>query len=59
MTQLRVPAGERDLQALMAVIDDWLVPLLVTEFVAEYGAGAVVADSNASQRTVKSRTRKK
>jgi hypothetical protein len=52
-TQLRLPTGERDLQALMAVIDDWLVPLLVTEFLAEYGAGVVVAGTNANQRTTK------
>jgi hypothetical protein len=58
-TQLRLPIGEPDLHALMTVIGDWVVPLLVTEFLAEYSASAVVTDANGNQRTTKTRTREK
>lgn len=37
-TQLIVPGGKPDLDALRAVIDDWLVPMLVKEFLDEYSA---------------------
>lgn len=54
-TQLRLPTGERELQALMAVIGDWIVPLLVREFLAEHSA----TEANTNQRSTKPRTRKK
>jgi hypothetical protein len=39
-TKIRLPIGEPDLTAIKSVIDDWLVPLLVREFMAEYNAKA-------------------
>ena len=38
VTQLQLPQGEPDLVAITAVIGDWLVPLLVKEFLAEHDA---------------------
>jgi hypothetical protein len=58
-TQLRLPCGDQDLEALMAVIGDWLVPLLVKEFLAEHSAGAVPTEAHGSQRTTGPRRRKK
>jgi hypothetical protein len=34
-TQLQLPAGICDLEAVTAVISEWLIPLLVKEFLAE------------------------
>ena len=58
-TQFQLPTGERDLDAVMAVIGDWLVLLLVTEFLAEHNADTAATDANGNQRTTKPRTRKK
>jgi hypothetical protein len=35
-TQLQLPRGERNLEAVKSVIGDWVVPLLVQEFLAEH-----------------------
>jgi len=37
-TQLQLPRGERNLEAVKSVIGDWVVPLLVQEFLAEHDA---------------------
>jgi hypothetical protein len=36
-TRLEIPAGEPDLARLLSVTRDWLVPLLVDEFLRERG----------------------
>ena len=36
VTQIRIPHGKPDVEALRRVIDEWLVPLLVKEFLDEY-----------------------
>jgi hypothetical protein len=36
-TQLQIPAGEPDLEALRSVTREWLVPLLVEKFLREQG----------------------
>ena len=36
-TRLEIPAGEPDLARLLSVTQDWLVPLLVDEFLRERG----------------------
>ena len=48
-TQLQLPTGKRDVTALTSVIDEWLVPLLVKEFLAELNAGAKPSDAHKTQ----------
>jgi len=48
-TQLQLPHGERHPDALRAVISDWVVPLLVQEFLAEHSAGAETVAMNENQ----------
>lgn len=40
VTRLEVPCGQPDVKALKRVIDEWLVPLLVKEFLEEYSGKA-------------------
>jgi hypothetical protein len=51
---LRVANGKRDLEALSSAISQWLVPLLIKEFLAEqiYAVGKIEATS--SNRSSKS-----
>ena len=39
-TRLEIPAGEPDLARLLSVTQDWLVPLLVDEFLRKRGVEA-------------------
>jgi hypothetical protein len=48
-TQLQLPRGERHPDALRAVISDWVVPLLVQEFLAEHSSGAETIAMNRNQ----------
>jgi hypothetical protein len=45
---LRVANGERDLEALSSAISQWLVPLLIKEFLAEqiFAVGKIEATSS-------------
>jgi len=50
VTQLRIPRGKPDVKALKRVTDEWLVPLLVREFLDEYmGRGVEVESALISQ----------
>ena len=49
-TKLRLPIGEPDHAAIKVVINDWLVPLLIKEFMAEYNAKPAT-EANQSQQT--------
>lgn len=51
-TQLYIPKGKPDLKALMVVIDDWLVPLLVKDFLAEYRAKAASGGTESTKTDV-------
>lgn len=57
-TQLQLPKGRRDPEALKLVIRDWLVPLLVKEFLEQHDANPTAADVDSNQSTTK-RTRNK
>ena len=59
MTSLRLPSGERDLDAIRTVIGEWLVPLLVEEFLAEYEASTANAEVDAGQFATKQRGTRK
>ena len=50
-TQLQLPRGERHPDALRAVISDWVVPLLVQEFLSEHNSVAETVAANRSQET--------
>lgn len=58
-TQLQLPNGKRDPEALKLVIRDWLVPLLVKEFLEEHNANPATADVDSGQSTAKLPTRKR
>jgi hypothetical protein len=52
-TRLEIPAGEPDLARLHAVTQEWLVPLLVDEFLRERGvAQAGANDGEPENRTI-------
>ena len=58
-TQLQLPRGERHPDALRTVISDWVVPLLVQEFLAEHSASAEEVAIDASQNAMEVEGRKK
>jgi len=58
-TQLQLPRGERNPDALRAVINDWVVPLLVQEFLAEHNSAADSTAVNTGQRSTEHTGRKK
>lgn len=57
-TSLQIPMGELDLEAVKAVITDWVVPLLVAEFLAEHKVNTAEIEADTKRRT-KPGTRKK
>ena len=58
-TQLQLPGGRCDFEAVKAVIGDWLVPLLVEEFLMEQKASMKSAEVDSSQPTMKAAGRKR
>jgi hypothetical protein len=58
-TQLQLPRGRRDLEAVKVVIGDWLVPLLVKEFLLEHKAGTNGPEVDGSHQTKKPSGRKR
>ena len=58
-TQLQLPRGERNIEAVKAVIDDWVVPLLVEEFLAEHNLAKEPVAVDRSQETTIHAGRKK
>ena len=51
-TQLRLPNGAPDIEAVVSVMGDWLVPLLVKEFMAEVHAASPSIELLQTQGTV-------
>jgi hypothetical protein len=58
-TQLQLPRGERHPDALRAVISDWVVPLLVQEFLVEHNSAKEPVAVDRSQETKNHTGRKK
>lgn len=58
-TGLQLPTGKCDLEAVRAVIDDWLVPLLVKEFLAEHKASMATSEVGKNQQGTKHPRRKR
>jgi len=58
-TSLQVRDGGRDIEAIGAVITDWVVPLLVAEFLAELDASPAKAEVTIGQHAIQPRIRKK
>lgn len=57
-TQLKLPTRGRDLEFVTAIIGDWLVPLLVKEFLAEQKADSPTTETSGMEPTTETRTRK-
>jgi hypothetical protein len=49
--RLLIVGGEPDLEALTSVIDEWLVPLLVKEFLAIHPFSTQKSEVNSDMRT--------
>ena len=42
-TLLKIPTGQADFAAMTSLMSQWLIPLLVEEFITEYAADAAKA----------------
>src|ERR1035437_3632123 len=58
-TQLQLPRGERNLEAVKSVIGDWVVPLLVEEFLKEHCSVAEMVAMDRSHEATELAARKK
>ena len=54
-TQLKLPTRGRNLEAVTAIVGDWLVPLLVREFLAEHKASSPTTETSGMEPTTKTR----
>jgi hypothetical protein len=52
-TQLRLPNGAPDIDAIVSVMGDWFVPLLVKEFIAGCNAASASIELLQPRGTVK------
>ena len=58
-TQLQLPTRGRNLESVRTITGDWLVPLLVKEFLAEHKAGSVTTETSGMEPTTETRRRKR
>lgn len=57
-TQLKLPTRGRNLDAVTAIIGDWLVPLLVKEFLADHKASNKTIETSGMEPTTETDRRK-
>jgi hypothetical protein len=55
---LEIAEGELDLSHLSALLRDWMVPVMVKQFLAEREAGTLSSKANSRERTSQALVRK-